>query len=993
MTLGPMTLKQLEDQYRSITLENSGEFISAIKSATASRDISSLSLIAVLNRIIREFIPEGKRLCDMVGSLSEQEEASIIVHGKIMAAQMHILLNTRSYKDLSETMLRFLEFAAFLSRSQYDLAAVAVRCLTKGCTSLGFSWENAKSALSLDLIAYQIASKAEFNGPELDTMTFNGKGYITLKDGKLRIASSFVGENGAPAYHLCDGAVEILTRNTRDERLKASEQNDAVKLASFADYFIDTQAESGRSAGHNTKGALKFGDAVTLKITEFGEDGDGYTVIKAMPLDSQDSPVGCIASEELIKGAFTEDLVPYIFDGDCFPGAKVVELGDNLQFSIKDSYHKFSKNLAGEDFRNNIVFEAKAVDVREDIGRINWMTARGYMGISLMMEGVKVGDIAVLTIQNIQTRNADMYINVTPPKYGYDEVHYRFEEESVLASYVMDTATALRDIRAKEELRKSEDEPRREVIRSLSRIFLNSLSGRSSIDRYKRILAASFLANSVSDSDDYNTARCHAMYLERLLAFAQGDSVKRLPDTEGWTKEQRDIIVSISQFSTPGNIRELSAIAQDGSAGSVAGKAASLVLALGISERFEDEIKANRDEVRRKICELTGVSDHFRLVDELVLGKYGTGEGHHLEFKSSYVMRNDGKGPDLDYQGRGQVFEAVCGFLNSDGGTLYLGVNDKTGDPIISDEYGLNGDMKWFADNFSTVSLIKSRQLGHPIAKPDSLDHYVLFLNSEKELYFKKSIADTIIIEPTPDEDAIRFTVPACRYEIAYLYDDAAHTTGQAFTRDGNRTIPMSRVAMERRLMEQKQLSKEVGFIVTLQQACDQKRKVILRAYHSGNSGEVSDRLVVPINLVYNDENVLCYDLDSHSEKLFRLARITSIDTDVPNPDYPHDFKPRPADVFRWIRQDEYYHIKLKMEVGARNYLLEEYSNAKNLSEEELYQAEDGMWILDTHLHGLGAVRRFYLGLADKIEILDTEDSEKLKEDIRKYMEDYLAGC
>lgn len=985
-----MTLNQLEEQYHSITLENSGDFISAIKSTSISKDISSLNLIAFLNKIIREFIPEGKRLCDMVDSLSEQEEAFIIIHGKIMAAQMHILLETRSYKDLSETMLQFLEFATFLSSSQHDLAAIAVRCLTKGCTSLGFSWDNAKSALSLDLIAYQIASKSEFKGPELEPLTYNGKGTITIKDGKLRIASSIAGETGALAFPLCNGTVEILTRNTRDERLKVSEQNDAVKLAAFADYFIKTQAESGKNVGLNTKAALKVGDSVTLKITDFSEDEDGYPVIKAMPLDTQDSPIGYIASEELIKGAFTEDLVPYIFDGDCFPGAKVVELGDNIKFSIKDSYYKFAKNLAGEDFRNNIVFEAKAVDVREDIGRINWMTARGYMGISLRIEGIKVGDIAVLTVQNIQTRNADMYINVSPPRYGYDEVHYRFEEESVLTSYVMDTSTALSDIRAKENLRKSEDEPKREVIRSLSRIFLNSLSGRSSLDKYKRILAATFLANSVCDSDDYITARRYGAYLERLLAFAQGDAVKRLSEGGGWSKEQQDTILSISQFSSPGNIKELSVIAQDGSADSVAGKVASLILALGISEKFEDEIKASRDDVRKKICELTGVSDHFRLLDEVVLGKYGTGEGHHLEFKSSYVMRNDGKGPDLDYQGRGQVFEAVCGFLNSDGGTLYLGVNDKTGDPIISDEYGLNGDMKWFADNFSTVSSIKSRQLCHFIVKPDNLDHYVLFLNSEKELYFKKSIADMIIIEPTPDEDAIKFTVPACRYEIAYLYDDETHTTGQAFTRDGNRTIPMSRVAMERRLMEQKQLSKEVGFIVTLQQACDQKRKVILRGYHSGNSGEVRDRLVVPINLFYNDENVLCYDLELHSEKQFRLARITSIDTDVPNPDYPHDFKPKQADVFRWIHE-ETYHIKLKMEVGARNYLLEEYSNAKNLPATELYPTEDGMWILDTHLHGLGAVRRFYLGLADKIEILDTEDSDKLKEDIRKYKEEYLA--
>lgn len=90
--------------------------------------------------------------------------------------------------------------------------------------------------------------------------------------------------------------------------------------------------------------------------------------------------------------------------------------------------------------------------------------------------------------------------------------------------------------------------------------------------------------------------------------------------------------------------------------------------------------------------------------------------------------------------------------------------------------------------------------------------------------------------------------------------------------------------------------------------------------------------------------------------------------------------------MFRWINENESYHIKVRMEVGARNYLLEEYSNAKNLPSDELYEESDGKWILDTRLQGLGAMRRFFLGLADKIEILPTEDSEKLKADIRNYI-------
>ena len=100
---------------------------------------------------------------------------------------------------------------------------------------------------------------------------------------------------------------------------------------------------------------------------------------------------------------------------------------------------------------------------------------------------------------------------------------------------------------------------------------------------------------------------------------------------------------------------------------------------------------------------------------------------------------------------------------------------------------------------------------------------------------------------------------------------------------------------------------------------------------------------------------------------------------------------PKKADVFRWLDEGESYHIKLRMEVGAKNYLIEEYSCAEKLPPEELYREGRDKWILDTRVYGLCAVRRFYLGLADKIEILPTEDSDALLEDISRFVEGNLG--
>ena len=129
----------------------------------------------------------------------------------------------------------------------------------------------------------------------------------------------------------------------------------------------------------------------------------------------------------------------------------------------------------------------------------------------------------------------------------------------------------------------------------------------------------------------------------------------------------------------------------------------------------------------------------------------------------------------------------------------------------------------------------------------------------------------------------------------------------------------------------------------------------------------------------------------SRKMKEFRLARIESIETELENPSYPHAFEPGKADIFRWINPELNYHVKLKMSIAAYNNLREEYSNTKDLPPTELYQASPERWILDTTLHGWGAVIRFYLGLANQIEILETEDSDELKEEIRRFIDRHLS--
>lgn len=976
-----MSVRELESLYKDITIDSVNDFIGAIRSVYINKGISTLMLQGFLGRLMDQFLPEGENICRANCPLSEKDEQTLIIHGKILAAFILILTEARAYNEAGKKILQFLEYAACCTRGRNDLIVPAIRCLSNNCIEVLYTWDNILKSENLELLTYQIANTSRFSTEAFPSLQFQGKGCLSLANGILSVSSSYAGLSGAKAFDICDGRVCILTRNSRDEKIKASDVGDISKLDEFARVFRLTQSDEEKTSCGIRFQEVKAGHKAIIECTEI-EERDDYDVLIASAVNTKDECKGEIISEELIKGTYTEDLFDYVRDNDCINGAVAEMVDGSLCFSIKDSYARFAKKTAEKDYRDSKVFEAKVLDIREDIERMNWMTARGYGAISRVIDGLKVGDKAVMCVQNVHTRGSDIYINIQQPRDGYDSIDYLFDDDSVLSEFFINKKTALELTNGPSPSGQA-NSTSGETFGRLAYIMSHNHAHINPSERYKHLMTAGFMFDSIGDASGLAFVQKECSYLSQILRFAQKLPIFVPSDLEvGDTR--RTILECLSTFGYPDKIATTASFISQ-YPGTLCSHIAELIIASDASDEFEDEIKASTDDVRLRICTLLGVQDIFTAEGVTRTGKYGRGEGQTLEFKSSYVMRNDGRGADLDYQGRGQVFEAVCAFLNGDGGTVYIGVNDKTGDPIISEEYGIKGDMKWLCNNYGAVNSIRSRQLGHNIIKPDTIDHYALFLCSEKELFFKKSLHNNIIIEPTEDEDAIRITVRPSLYEIAYLYKDNTFTDGQAFTRNGNRTVRMSKSAMERRLMNLKQLSKEVQFIVAINEAIDRKHKLIFRGYHSGNSGEIRDRYVVPINLFYNDENVLCYDLDAKAERQFRLSRITSIDSDVPDAYYPHCFEPKTADVFRWI-SEENYHIRICMEVGALNYLLEEYSDAKNLSEQELYRTEDGKWILDTVLHGLGGICRFYLGLADKITILPSEDSEKLKNYIRTFV-------
>ena len=79
-------------------------------------------------------------------------------------------------------------------------------------------------------------------------------------------------------------------------------------------------------------------------------------------------------------------------------------------------------------------------------------------------------------------------------------------------------------------------------------------------------------------------------------------------------------------------------------------------------------------------------------------------------------------------------------------------------------------------------------------------------------------------------------------------------------------------------------------------EAIEERRQATLRGYQSAHGGEVRDRRVEPFAFTTNYVQVWCYDLESHSNKLFKTSRIGSVElSDTGWEHARRDASPHPA--------------------------------------------------------------------------------------------------
>lgn len=157
--------------------------------------------------------------------------------------------------------------------------------------------------------------------------------------------------------------------------------------------------------------------------------------------------------------------------------------------------------------------------------------------------------------------------------------------------------------------------------------------------------------------------------------------------------------------------------------------------------------------------------------------------------------------------------------------------------------------------------------------------------------------------------------------------------------------------------------------IAMIQSAIDNQRMCILRGYSSLHSDSKTDRLVEPFSFLGSKNDVRCYELSSQMNKTFKLSRCESVEVLDVDWQFPKKHKKMFTDIFHFSDETR-TRVRLLLGNLSKTILLEEHPEAAT----SLIPYPDGRWMLDAEYCSMKGIGRFYLGMFEDIEIVDSPE-------------------
>ena len=815
-------------------------------------------------------------------------------------------------------------------------------------TALGFNWNDLQS-IGSDLFAYNSSNLVRFDSPITKPLAFSKNGTAILTTNGLMLTylplsdSMKLIKTGANSL---DTGMGVTLRTPSSEKLKQSMENNPVDMDEFTNGFIAMQKKLQGTAMETPLKSYFEGDEAIIRIDSIDRSGTMHVTT----IDPAYKPIiGYIKFDKpSIVYYYTSTIHDYFNAGECMKATikDVVKGVFSIEDQLIDFFVKDTKKYAEEE--NS--FLCKLIDERTDF--CGWLNEFGIAFSTPSTKKYSRGDFAYLSVKSYgkDAKYGKIYAKVE------DGAEDTFDEKDVRKGciHAFTINTDVPHYNKKEETGQLSPT----ILRLLTRQMLeHQKSLLKPSDRIRFLANANVMAELVGDTTSSSYIRFARTYLRALVQFVRKEdmgAIQLKPEKDFVeatpTLIRLSVIEILKEYGKKEDSEKLSyTIHNFKEKLPMLARLARLVQTANAMQGTLSEATLN--VIRREIIKTLSIETENDADLETDGGIYLGIESGTQEFKTSMVYpSNNHMQPDENTQNI-NVLKGVCAFLNSTtGGTLYLGVNDQGA--VV----GIENDMKY---------------LNH-----HTIDSYMRYVQDKAKKHFGIDTLPYLRIEPLYDNMVVAIHVEPHPYRVVEL-NDIAYIRVNAESRE----MPER---MRQELLARKVFTNEdkAAALSLLQQALTQKKCVILHDYASSNSGKVSNRLVEAYDVRPEDGLVICFDRKRFSTRVFNINRIGYVEILDNEPwKFPSSHEKIEVDVFH-MTGDKPIHVSLQLDLMAKNLLIEEFPSAKNYIKP--HKGNDNIWYFDTDVYQLEGVGRFYMGLANRIKILEAPELKAYVSDFSK---------
>ena len=873
----------------------------------------------------------------------------IIFNARLLAIY---LLASPNGKQSLNAFIALLGELRLLSKNYSEklLHTVFERLRHQSIKKYGFTWDSLND-IGTEKFAHNLCSQIEYGPiinhniiyPNKGTAIINNQGMFIATANNIEVQDIIA--NGAKSLST-NIALSLITKDS--EKLRQKDETNIDKISEFTSNFIASQIECRQK--QETKRVYSVNDPATVVITEIiGQK------IKVKTVDhNYETLCGELKFDRNSVMYHYVSTFPHNFRiGDCFNA--IVTNVQQPKFNIEKDMVDFMINDNKSNIGYDQLFDATLIDERRDY--YVWLNTLGVPVYTRNNGEYHQGDFA--TLHKIRYGEGEQYGKIyaeidesTEP----DKFDINIVRNECLRAFAEHVTMPYQKPQAEQDYMSAHT-----IALLMKQIFEHQKNIMKSADKYRMLALALVMATLIEDESACSYLQFTSTYLKVLVRFVNNNDITNsclCPKPEYSTAESTllriNIVNLLKEYGKSGHSNLLAETIRNYPNQMMARLAQLIQTSNDMRGTLSD---AAINVIRHEIIKLLSIETEERVFLEDDTSIYLGIESGTQEFKTSMVYPpNNQMQPDERTQNK-NVLKGVCAFLNSTlGGTLYVGVND------LGHVTGIANDMKFL--------------------RHSSIDTYLRYIQDTIKAKLGIDTLPSIRIEPLYDNKVVAIHIEPHPYRVVEL-DGVAYQRMNAESRE--MTDKMKQDLISRKVLTN---SNEAAAIRQLQHACETKKCAILHNYASSNSGNVADREVEPYDIKLDDKLVVCYDrnaINGKKIKVFNITRIGHVEV-LQNKPWEHVPSHRKIEIDSFhMTGDTKIKVSLKMDLFARNLLIEEYPKTKNELKQDLN--DTNTYYYDAVVYNIEPLGRFYMGLANRITITDCP---KLKEYVDAFVKSHL---